>query len=170
MPLKLQYEWIDPAGAKGRELRATWARLEIEIDGHVVTRAIDDVSRSVRDSVYLPLYPLAEWLVTNWWFLLYEVEPRRFGAGDGYYGRHSLRSAGEGFALPALLFSPTGSTIQALWRPADLDHHRLEFTERGHATIRLMHRNFAKRCFDSHGLWWLDSMISTCGIPFLSLS
>jgi hypothetical protein len=135
MPLKLQYEWIDPAGAKGRELRATWARLEIEIDGHVVTRAIDDVSRSVRDSVYLPLYPLAEWLVTNWWFLLYEVEPRRFGAGDGYYGRHSLRSAGEGFALPALLFSPTGSTIQALWRPADLEHQRLEFTERGHATI-----------------------------------
>src|SRR3954454_10671405 len=119
MSVTFQYEWIDPAGAKGAELRATWARLEIDIDGHIVTRAIDGVSRGVRDSLYLPLYPLAEWLVTNWWFLLYEVEPRRLGTGNGYYGRHSLRSAGEGFALPSILFSATGATVQAHWRPAE---------------------------------------------------
>ena len=90
------WHWIEPGGAKGSELRATWARLAIEIDGKSVTRAIDSLSRGVRDSVYLPLYPFAEWLVTNWWFLLYEVEPRQLGAGEGFYGRHSLRSAGEG--------------------------------------------------------------------------
>jgi hypothetical protein len=135
MALKFEYEWIEPGGAKGSELRATWARLAIEIDGKSVTRAIDSLSRGVRESVYLPLYPFAEWLVTNWWFLLYEVEPRRLGAGEGFYGRHSLRSAGEGFALPDLLFSPTGSTVQAHWRPADLPHQRIEFTERGRATL-----------------------------------
>src|SRR5262249_37923755 len=83
---------------------------------------------------YLPLYPVAEWLVTNWWFLLYEVEPRP-RERDHYRTRHSLRFAGEGFALPPVLFVPIGPSIEVHWWPAEFEHQRIEFTEFGRASV-----------------------------------
>jgi len=133
--LAFDFEWIDPADAKGPELRATWARLQISVDGQPVTRLIDDVSRSVRSSVFLPIYPLAEWLVTNWWFLLHETQAPGKTFSRDYWHRHNLRYAGEGFALPALSVVPTGATILLDWRPVHLTVQRVEFTEKGAAYI-----------------------------------
>ena len=53
--LTLNFEWIDPAEARGTELRATWARLEILLGGIAITRLIDFESRGIRNSVFLPL-------------------------------------------------------------------------------------------------------------------
>ena len=53
--LTLNFEWIDPAEARGAELRATWARLEILLDEVPITRLIDFESRGIRNSVFLPL-------------------------------------------------------------------------------------------------------------------
>src|SRR5438128_9433679 len=75
--IDFEFEWIDPAEAKGAELRATWAQLRVLVDGRLVTRVIDSTSRSVRTNIFLPLYPMAEWLATNWWSLLHEVEGPR---------------------------------------------------------------------------------------------
>lgn len=135
MAISFEYQWMDPAGAKGAELRATWAQLEISIDGHVVTRAFDSQSRTVRPHVFLPLYPLAEWIVTNWWFLLNEMHPRGSIDGRDFASRHSLRAAAEGYALPKLVFTPSGSTVRATWSPVDLAAQQLAFTELGRATI-----------------------------------
>jgi hypothetical protein len=137
MSLNFQFEWMDAAGARGPELRATWARFELQVDGRSITRAVDEVSRGVRSSVYLPLYPLAEWFVTQWWFLQYEIERRDAIASTDYSSRHSVRSAAEGFALPAVLFAPTGSEVYVEWFPIRLAHSRMEFTERGSATLGL---------------------------------
>jgi len=49
--IDFDFEWIDPAEAKGPELRATWAQLRVLVDGHVVTRAIDSTSRGVRTNI-----------------------------------------------------------------------------------------------------------------------
>jgi len=73
-PFQFQFEWEDPLGARGPELRATWARLEIRVDDIPVSRLIDEKNRSIRDAVYGPLYPVAEWIAMNWWSLLHEVE------------------------------------------------------------------------------------------------
>lgn len=128
--LAFDFEWIDPEEAKGPELRATWARLRVSVDGQSVTRVVDGASRSVRDSVFLPLYPLAEWLVSHWWSLLYEVEtPRR--TAEEYIARHSIHTAREGFALPALSIVPLGNLVRVDWAPAHLSSQRVEFTERG---------------------------------------
>lgn len=35
--LRIEFEWQDPGGARGEELRATWASLSIFIDNHPVT-------------------------------------------------------------------------------------------------------------------------------------
>ena len=128
--LTFEMDWEDPLGARGPELRATWARLEVRVGEEVVTRVFDARTRSVRDSIYLPLYPLAEWVATNWWRLLYEVrssgdfEPHRCPA------RHCLRRGSEGFAFPDLTFEPMGAQVRLSWAGKRLEHSPLEFLGR----------------------------------------
>lgn len=129
--LTLDFEWIDPAEARGPELRATWATLQISLDGNAITRLIDDASRSVRSSLFLPLYPLAEWIATHWWFLLAEVETPGRSTSDHYDQRHNLRYGAEGFALPSLTIQPMGERIRLAWQPARLEAQNLEFTASG---------------------------------------
>jgi hypothetical protein len=133
--LTLDFEWIDPAGAKGEELRATWARLEISIGTTAITSLIDYESRGIRNSVYLSLYPLAEWLATHWWFLFHEVATPGRSTSDQYDSRHNIRYGAEGFAVPSLTIQPLGEQIKLEWRRARLDAQNLEFTGSGSAHI-----------------------------------
>lgn len=129
--LTLDFEWIDPAGARGPELRATWAALQISLDGHAITRLIDDVSRSVRSHLFLPLYPLAEWFANHWWFLFHEVETPGRSNSELYEKRHNLRHGAEGFALPSLTIQPMGDQVKLIWQPVRLEAQNLEFTATG---------------------------------------
>jgi hypothetical protein len=129
--LIFDFEWIDPAGAKGPELRATWARLEVRVGDESVTRLIDRSSRSVRNSLFLPLYPLAEWLTTHWWFLFHEIETPGRSTSDQYEKRHNIRYGAEGFALPTLTLRPVGENIRLNWKPAAFEAQNLEFTASG---------------------------------------
>ena len=129
--LTLDFEWIDPAGARGPELRATWASLQISVDGNAVTRLIDDVSRSVRSHLFLPLYPVAEWFANHWWFLFHEVETPGRSNAELYEKRHNLRHGAEGFALPSLTIQPVGDQVRLIWQPVRLEAQNLEFTASG---------------------------------------
>ncbi|MGE4557185.1 MAG: ImmA/IrrE family metallo-endopeptidase [Desulfovibrionaceae bacterium] len=133
--LQFHFEWESPQGARGPELRATWARLRIAADGEVITRVEDLAARSVRDSIYGPLYPIAEWIATNWWSLLNEVDSpsREFTAG--YHQRHNLSAASEGFALPYLSIKPDGSRASLQWRSRLLSTKRVHFLAEGGAVI-----------------------------------
>jgi len=140
--LQIDFEWLDPLGARGPELRATWARLSIVVAGKPVTRVYDERSKTVRDAVYLPLYPFAEWLAANWWALWNESAEH-----PGYHSRHSLVKAREGYALPPLLISPAGSLVTLSWDPQALPFHRLEFIGQGEYTAetRLVKKEFSLR-------------------------
>lgn len=129
--LSLDFEWADPLGARGRELRATWARLTLHVDGRPASRVYDHEVRTVRDSVYVPLYPLAEWIVANWWRLLFEIESPQRMKDPHYERRHNLRWAREGYSLPPLSFSAAGELLQLRWESELLTHHRLEFLQSG---------------------------------------
>jgi len=76
-----------------------------------ITKVVDHRSHGVRNAIYVPLYPIAEWFVTNWWFLWHEW---RLDRPDS---RHNLLAAREGFALPDLSFLPTETRMQLVWRP-----------------------------------------------------
>lgn len=129
--LAFDFEWIDPGEARGPELRATWARFEIKAGEEPITRLIDQSSKSVRNSLFLPLYPFAEWLATHWWFLLHEVETLGRNTSDQYDERHNIRHGGEGFALPSLTVRPAGDSIRLDWKPVAFKAQRLEFTSSG---------------------------------------
>ena len=133
--LSFDFEWEDPAEAKGAELRATWARFSIIVDHEPIIHVYDGRSRGVRKAVYLPLYPLAEWLAAHWWFLLYEVDSPGRPVGIDYARRHDLRFAREGFAIPSLLITPLGDSVRLQWQREELPHCGVEFLRSGHAQV-----------------------------------
>lgn len=129
--LKFQFEWEDPQGARGPELRATWARLSILAGNEPVTRLIDESSKGFRDAVYGPLYPVAEWIAMNWWSLLHEVEAPGTQRWQTYSRRHSLCSAGEGFVMPDLKIIPSGKMIDLSWAARKFPHAGVSFVGSG---------------------------------------
>ena len=134
MAIQFETEWIDTAALDGPELSATWASLRIRVDNAVITRLVDRAD-TVRSQVYLPLYPLAEFLVTNWWFLLHEVENPVKSSNRGFQRRHALVSARDGYAFPNLQVMPAGGHMHLTWMPDRLRWSQIEFLEQGQAWI-----------------------------------
>jgi IrrE N-terminal-like domain len=107
----IDLEWEESPHERTLELNATWARLAMYAGDVPITKVEDHRSGSVRNGIYVPLYPIAEWMVANWWFLWNEWRTDRPDS------RHNLLAAREGFALPDLSFLPTETRTQLLWRP-----------------------------------------------------
>ena len=144
MPFRFETEWIPADGVRGRELAATWASLRIGVDDEIVTRVVDERARTVRDHVHVPLYVLAEWLVTNWWFLFHEVgNPAKEGS-PAYARRHALGASREGYAFPNLQVSPAGARTRLAWTPDRLEWANVEFLREGGTWIES--GEFRDRC------------------------
>jgi hypothetical protein len=133
--LQIDVEWVDPGGAKGTELRATWASLSVRIDGRSVTELYDTKTKSVRSAVSLPIFPLAEWIANSWWFLNSEVERPDSAGNREYDQRHNLRWAREGFVLPSLRFVPLGDHVAAEWHSFEIPDAGVRFLSEGKSLI-----------------------------------
>ncbi len=130
-PLRFQAEWEAVDGSRGDEIRATWARFSLSVNGHPVTRVLDGRSGCFRDHILVPLYPVTEWIVRNWWSLLHEPEVT---ADSGYESRHDLRFGREGYAIPALsIKSQGGGQVLLQWRA--VDYGNVSFPSSGQATV-----------------------------------
>lgn len=124
--LAFRYEWEPAPGVRSAELSATWARLELWVGDECVTLVEDKASQSTRRSIYVSLYPLAEWIAGNWWLLqadarstLQPASPVAAGldaARSKQFQRHNVRAAGDGFAWPDLLVIPEGQVTRLAWR------------------------------------------------------
>lgn len=150
--LAIGFDWEAAEGVRTDELRVTWARLEITVGDDVVTQVQDAVAGSVRRSIYAPMYPLAEWIAYNWWYLRSDVRPgyllpsqwtfqdrvSQNANKSAWLLHHNLRAAGDGFAWPDLTIIPAADArTRLLWR-ADRSYPpgwRLRFLSDGHAEI-----------------------------------
>jgi hypothetical protein len=133
--VRFDFDWQDPAGARGNELRATWASLTILVDNNPVTESQDRRTKSVRAGIFLPLFPLAEWIADNWWFLQSESERPDTGKSRDFDRRHNLRWAREGFVLPSLRFVTLGEHVEAQWQSLDIPDAGIRFLASGHAVL-----------------------------------
>lgn len=133
--LRINFSWRDATGCIDDATRQSMADLAITVNDQPVTRVFDRKSRTMRDPIFVSLYPIAEWIAANWWFLLEEnIAPGRSGRRS-YDQRHSLTHAGDGFALPALSFIPEGEVVLLQWRPRALEHQPIEFVGEGEARL-----------------------------------
>lgn len=157
LQLQFDFEWQDPADARGEELRATWASLSIRLNDTHVTELLDRRSRSVRTRIFLPLYPLAEWLATNWWYLKSETE-RPENNSRAFDRRHNLRWAREGFALPSLRLVTLGSHFEAQWSSLDIPDAGIKFLASGQALLPAVEINRSLNNFLNAVVTRLDDM------------
>jgi hypothetical protein len=65
-----KYTWEEADAVKGDELKATWAIFSVLWNGESITEIADTKSGSIKEHLNIPLYPLAEWIVLNWWFIV----------------------------------------------------------------------------------------------------
>ena len=133
--VRFDFDWQDGEGIEGAELSATFASLRIDIRAQPVTRVFDSRARTVRESVYVPLYPLAEWLADNWWFLAYEFEnPTKKGTPD-FSRRHALGTNTDGYAFPNLVVVSSGTRTRLNWGSPPSPWTKVEFLDRGQASV-----------------------------------
>ena len=118
-----------PQQAKDPLEQQTWAAVRIYVTGRCVTRWLDRDSQQEIDAVYIPAFPLARWVVMNWWALFNEPcheelppSPHALWTGRerAWLQRHCLRSAESGLFLPRLSIWNNGRYLGANW-VADTD-------------------------------------------------
>jgi hypothetical protein len=126
---EIHVEWEESPGVKDPLLAQTWARLEFRLDGRPMTRYLSERARSVRSGVYGSVFPLAQWVADNWWFLLYEglrhpsamssarAESPRSNSNDAHEWllRHNLFMCREGMAYPDLTIVRQEDRIALRW-------------------------------------------------------
>ncbi len=129
-PLEFEFEWQDAEGVKGSELACTWASLSIRVNNSVLTRVVDPSDHRVREHIHVPLYPLAEWLATNWWSILHESEDR-VGLDDrSFLERHALGPTREGYRFPNMQVVSFDTRTRITWKHDTLRWTKLEFLDR----------------------------------------
>lgn len=133
--IRFDADWQDGKGIAGEELSATFASLRIDVKGQLLTYVIDNRAQTTRDRIFVPLYSVAEWLVTNWWFINYESENPKKKTDPAFSHRHSWGATTDGYALPDLTITTSGSQTHLRWGRKSTSWAKLAFLNEGHAIV-----------------------------------
>lgn len=80
-----------------------------------LTRNEDTWSQTLRDSVLVSAYPLAAWMVSSWWRLLYEpLPPTGTKPSVNWRMAHELPTANQGFIWPRVILASDTELMQ-IW-------------------------------------------------------
>jgi hypothetical protein len=130
-------QWpLMPEPGGNRLLDASLARFELKAGMSALTSYLTD--EGIQNSyLTVPTYYFVEWLAQNWWSFLYE--PRKDDRSDAdseFRSRHWLGVARNGFALPDVMFVPSGETMEINARQTYLRFAQLSFTQEGSSIVR----------------------------------
>jgi hypothetical protein len=138
-------EWLEAPGVTTPELAATWGRYEIWAGDRCITQ-VEAVDGTFRRSVYGSLYPLAQWIASNWWLLTAHARPSAIEARYWtwqnlrtlpWLSEHNFRGASDGMSWPDLTVVTEGPVSCLVWSQ---DRNRgfspVRFASEGHVIIR----------------------------------
>lgn len=135
--VRFESRWLD-SEPTGDIADVTFADLSIRVGTDTVTSVLETTPQGertrYRDHVVVPLLSVAEWLVSNWWHLWYEIPDTRYPRPE-FDSRHDLAHAGEGFLLPRLKMFPNADRIHLQWSNWKPRHARTEFIGEGQAVV-----------------------------------
>ena len=115
--MKFLVEWLGTRGPNNApELAATAARISIVIANQTVTEFREAQENTVRPSIVMPAYVLAEGFVQRWWTLM---------GGRGCTVR--LRTFRQGFAVPDISIHPDSTEVEVVARPFAYDNPPVSF-------------------------------------------
>lgn len=143
--LDVRIEWLDAPGVTTPELAAAWARYEVWVNNRCATQ-VESADGTLRRSVYGSIYPLAEWIASNWWILMSHIRPSAVEArywtwpnirAYPWLSQHNFRGAGDGMAWPNLTFVAEGAVTHVSWVPDNnFASKPIEFASNGSAFIQ----------------------------------
>lgn len=109
--LRIAVERWTGGGHATPEEAATRGILCIRVGDESLTRHEDTWSQSTGDGVHVPMYPMAVWMVANWWRLAFE--PSRWISRPAYEWRasHELRAIGHGYLWPKVTIESDGEFV-----------------------------------------------------------
>jgi len=121
--LHIECDPLDQPAATDPLEKATWSSVRIRVGASTVSRVLDRKLDDERSLLYIPLFAIAEWMVTNWWALLNEPcrgeflpPPDADEPAFSWTRRHCLRAAESDLLLPALYFWNDGRDLRVEWR------------------------------------------------------
>lgn len=115
--LSLNFEWLT-SGNDSPEIRQTMGMFGLKVGDISLTRNEDTWSQTIRDSVLVSAYPLAAWMVSSWWRLLYEpLPPTGTKPSVGWKMAHELTAANQGFIWPRVILASDTELMQ-IWSTA----------------------------------------------------
>lgn len=111
--LAFDVKWLPLDTADPRE-RATFGSLTITAgrDRIPITEVDDAIARTVRPDIRVPIVPLAQWLIVNWWRLRWESRwdaPERLP--PAWVRAHSMASISADVPWPALQITSDGAFV-----------------------------------------------------------
>ena len=130
MSVDFRFNWVDAGPSPDKLAQTTMAALSVEAGGTIVTAVLDRRSGIYSKEVVVPLFSVAEWLVTNWWHIWYEVGDTSEQRPEFEY-RHNLAFAGDGFVLPRLSMIPVSGRMDLEWTRYKPQYAGIEFVDEG---------------------------------------
>jgi hypothetical protein len=91
--------------------RETLSSLRITAGDQPITEVNDVLAHTVRDYIQVPAYPVARWLLLNWWRLRWEAAPAH--PSFDWRKSHSMAAISSDYAWPAITFESDGDFIHA---------------------------------------------------------
>ena len=134
MSVSFRFGWVDAGPSPDTLSQVTMATLSVEAGGATVTSVLDRKNRIYSDEVVVPLFSVAEWLVTNWWHIWYEVEDTGEQRPE-FESRHNLSFAGDGFVLPHLTMTPASGRMRLRWTHYRPRYTQIEFVDEGQEDV-----------------------------------
>lgn len=112
--LSLNFDWLT-SGNDSPEIRQTMGMFGLKVGNISLTRNEDTWSQTIRDSVLVSAYPLAAWMVSSWWRLLYEpLPPTGTNPSVNWRMAHELTAANQGFIWPRVILASDTELMQ-IW-------------------------------------------------------
>lgn len=108
--------------------RSTWAAFSLYVANQCVTEHRKRNDATVFRAIQIPMFPIAEWIVQNWWSLLYEPcrgeAPPKENSGWSigtrqWLARHCIRAADSALVLPYFHLFSVGNQLSAVWYEDD---------------------------------------------------
>ena len=111
--LTLNFDWL-PSGNNSPEIQQTMGMFGLQAGEVNLTENQDIWSQKICPTVLVSAYPLASWMASSWWRLLFEPLPARSKPSVDWRMAHELTASNQGFIWPRVIFASDTKSMQ-IW-------------------------------------------------------
>lgn len=153
--LTLNFDWL-PSGNNAPEIQQTMGMFSLQAEEVNLTENQNIWSQKIDATVLLSAYPLASWMASSWWRLLFEPLPARSKPSVDWRMAHELTASNQGFIWPRVIFASDTKSMQ-IWATSS-DPANKQSVRYINGLDRQVSENFFE--FDQMAAAFIESVIS----------